>query len=1093
MMPAPLSGLHETRLLTGSRPWLLVLLLLGLVLTGAPRKSPADSELAPRAEQPVLDLQLGHTGSYEEIAFSPDDRLVVTCSSDTTLKLWDRRTSTLVRTIRGHRGSVRSVAFSPDGTHLASSSDDGTARLWEVGTGRLLRTLEGHKGEDTRLAFSPDGKLLASGGNDGGVRLWNPDTGALLRKLEGHTDSVTGVTFSADGRLLASASLDQTVRLWEPRSGQLVRSLPHEARTYTVRFSPTGDLLAVGTEHALRIWDPQTGASLRSLETAGDRVTSVAFMPDGESVAGGMYYSDRIYFWNPRTGEPLRVLSGDNRAAWQVALSHDGKTLATSGLGGMLRDPQTGVVQGRLGRQDWMDSLAFSPDGRMLASGSQASRLRLWDLETGGLLRTLDGAHAAFSPDGRLLASGTAAGDVKLWNPQTGALQRTRGRHNGLITAIAFSADGRKVVTGGVDHWVRVWGVSDGQGQPLWEADTGAEVRAVGWSPDGAWVASGGLSARISLWDGAGRTVPTLECRDQVHTLSFTPDSRRLVACGHGGRQVWNTRNWVRDVAVDGVADGAAVSPDGESVCSWFSREWYLWSARTGQRENVGNSHDHSLAAVAFAPKGRRLATASLDGTVRLWDPATGALQLTLIALPPRSGETASSDWLTLTPHGYYDGSPGSGRFIRWQVGEDSFPVSAYEQGFRRPDLVRKTLLGETVPETPEVRRFSAGDAIPPQVVFLSPRAEALVAGEAVPVDLIVTDDRKPVRVEVTANGRRVVPKAIALPGKPIALVGKPMALASKPLARVGKTVPAAHRVAAEYHALVPLPPGETEVSLRAVVTDDEGLEGWEEIRLHRKLAAPTRGDLYVLAVGVSCYRSSRFNLQYASRDAEAFAGLWSPNQGGQYRKVVVTRCLDGQATLPRVREALTGLASRAGRQDTVVLFLSGHGLQLPNGRFYFATHEVDPSTPARLEATALPWTLLESTLARVQAKRVLLFLDACHSGGQLGERQATTERLAERLARRSGVLVFASSRGGQYSYELGERRHGAFTAALLEGLGEGRADLEIDGKRDGRITVEKLLTYLRARVPELTEGMQTPTCPLWTDFGEGFVLFRTP
>jgi uncharacterized caspase-like protein len=138
---------------------------------------------------------------------------------------------------------------------------------------------------------------------------------------------------------------------------------------------------------------------------------------------------------------------------------------------------------------------------------------------------------------------------------------------------------------------------------------------------------------------------------------------------------------------------------------------------------------------------------------------------------------------------------------------------------------------------------------------------------------------------------------------------------------------------------------------------------------------------------------------------------------------------------------------------------------------------------------TALPWTLFQSTLAQVKAKRVFLFLDACHSGSVLGNQQASSEQLAEALVRRSGVLVFASSRGSEVSYEDARLRHGAFTAAPLEGIGQGKADLSIGRGRDGRITAEELLTYLRIRVPEMTQNRQTPTCPLLYDFGEAYLL----
>jgi uncharacterized caspase-like protein len=281
-------------------------------------------------------------------------------------------------------------------------------------------------------------------------------------------------------------------------------------------------------------------------------------------------------------------------------------------------------------------------------------------------------------------------------------------------------------------------------------------------------------------------------------------------------------------------------------------------------------------------------------------------------------------------------------------------------------------------------------------------------------------------------------------------------------------------------------------VTLKAIASDDEDLQGWTEIRLTRRLAAPILGDLYVLSVGVSQYRNSQFNLKYAARDADAFANLWKQTEGSLYRRVVVTRLVDAQATAANVRAALVRLAQTATDRDGVALFLSGHGVQQPTPKgesYYFAPHEVNPT---QLSRTALPWTVFHETLRKARAKRVLLFLDACHSGNALGARQANNEQLlGELLKRQAGVLVFASSRRTEFSYEVKAKQHGAFTAALIEGIGEGRADLDIGSGRDGVITSEELQTYLRTRVPQLTGNLQTPICPLMGDFGEPFPLAR--
>lgn len=325
--------------------------------------------------------------------------------------------------------------------------------------------------------------------------------------------------------------------------------------------------------------------------------------------------------------------------------------------------------------------------------------------------------------------------------------------------------------------------------------------------------------------------------------------------------------------------------------------------------------------------------------------------------------------------------------------------------------------------------------------------------------------------MEILVNGRRAG--------------AKPITAGSKPIDASAKPIPVSHTISVDFNALVPLPPGERSVTLKAIAYDDEGLQGWEEIRLTRRATAAVQGNLYVLAIGVSKYRNPKYNLKYAAADAVAFGDFWKATEGTLYRKVNVTRVTDEQATAANVREALVRIAATATEKDSVGLFVSGHGVQVEKRDFYFATHDIEPDRP---EQTGLPWTAFINTLSKLDAKRVFLFLDACHSGNALGGQQASNVRLAGELLRRNaGVVVFASSRGTEFSYEMDDLKHGAFTEALVEGLRDGKADLDAGGGKDGTVNVEELLTYLRFRVPKLTGNMQIPTCPCSGTSGSHF------
>ncbi len=652
--------------------------------------------------QPIGEALAGHQSDVWCVAFSPDGKTLASGDDTGVVILWDVATQRMIgQPLTEHQQAVYSVAFSPDSKTLASGSfysldeagngTEGEIYLWNVAThARMGESLKGHASVgDTSfvqsLAFSPDGKTLASGsgilgsvGIDASIILWDVATHRPLgSQLTGHTGAILSLAFTPDGKVLASGSADKKVRLWDVAARKSVNDIDtldadfrppiknHESEILDVKFTRDGKTLIsadAGNHVLMREVEFSTSDNKLTLSGSGllnyfasysSRETrSLAFSPETLKWATGgcrKYGADGycveadLSVWDTAARLPISRLITENPSikVSSVAFSPDGKVLASGGCDGLddctgsevhLWDTATRLPLGQLkGAPDEITSLAYSPAGTILAAGSCA-KLEQRDRELK-----------------------CTQGEIRLWNSETRQLiaQPLTG-HSTHVKMLLFAPDGETLVSSDGNNII-LWNVETrqmlGQIAPGHQYAEGSglarPISSMALSPDGKTLVSSGCGkldktsapcteGEIRLWDMATRQIigqPLTGYKDEIRSVAFSPDGKTLAAASgkvEGAIRLWDIATRQQLGVFTGylsVMNKVLFSPDGKTLVSSSAGEGvstqniFVWDVAT--RQLIGQplvGHNEFIEDIAFSPDGRRLASGGLGKTLILWD-----------------------------------------------------------------------------------------------------------------------------------------------------------------------------------------------------------------------------------------------------------------------------------------------------------------------------------------------------------------------------------------------------------------------------------------------------------------------------------------
>eukprot|EP01119_Soliformovum_irregulare_P015829 TRINITY_DN4519_c0_g1_i1.p1 TRINITY_DN4519_c0_g1~~TRINITY_DN4519_c0_g1_i1.p1 ORF type:complete len:1529 (-),score=494.33 TRINITY_DN4519_c0_g1_i1:1256-5488(-) len=468
-------------------------------------------------------LTIKLTEPVTAIALHPTLDHIACAMKDCTLRIFSSSSGLELMTMAGHSNWITSCSYSGDGAQILTSSWDQTIRIWETSTGAEALTLTGHDRLVSCAAFSPNNKFVISGSWDCSLKTWDPITGKNIKTLRGHSKPINTVSFTMDSLRIVSADWDGVILLWNAEELTQISkfSSPNLTSIRCVTFSPNGkQILSAGMDTFIHLWDAQAGKEISQLRGHSKPVTNISFSADGQQLVSADE-EGTIKIWDGILGSEVfssKVPSG------------------------------------------WMNNVAYSQDGTQIVAAGSECQVWVWDALTLTISAKLVGhtravTCAVFCPDGKIL-SASEDHSLILWSKSVKAVQpseenytmeyipsQTLKGHTDVVAACAVSPDGMTAVSASDDFSAILWDLTSGQ--ILKQMKHGAVVKACAFSPNGKYIATGGRTSVVHLWNARqGAEIATFAGHlDWVNVLQFSQDSKKIVSGSWDyNLKVWNVK-----------------------------------------------------------------------------------------------------------------------------------------------------------------------------------------------------------------------------------------------------------------------------------------------------------------------------------------------------------------------------------------------------------------------------------------------------------------------------------------------------------------------------------------------------------------------
>ena len=543
----------------------------------------------------------------------------------------DQARDPLTNTVFGANPAEWKCGFSPDGRRVGTIHPSGIVQVWELPSGKPAWSLRSTNEIKAGIVWLPDwsGVVLARSNT---VEIIPVASSGRRLKLEGHTHRIRLLAVSLDGKRVAALAADDTLRVWESSSGRSLAVFPVIAGGQQVFFTGDGRLVVAAAEEAIAY---DTVAGQVRVRMASEAENTVAVLPDPEAerfvtVSGGSRFIGHRFQLRTTNGLVRDLGFISNPIFQEVGFSPDRRSFCTSGTEATASVRDSGTGEAIMTLPGRVDSGVFSPDGQRLATRGGTSVIQIWDLANRRELLKLKGHReavheVAFSPDGRLLASVSSGGSVKVWSALPG---REIFDQRGLPWGLSHTSDGRRLAYSFVPHWIAIRDTQSGRLLASLRR-LNRSCLTLAFSPDARQLATGDAFGETAIWDvETGRLLRVLRGhRHGVWRVLYSRDGRRLITGGNDGTlRIWDSESGrqLRELPQSMPISSPDLSPDGRRVAAADDNVVRIWNVETGQCERELRGHSAPVLCVLFTPDGTRVAAASMDHTLRLWNAPSG-------------------------------------------------------------------------------------------------------------------------------------------------------------------------------------------------------------------------------------------------------------------------------------------------------------------------------------------------------------------------------------------------------------------------------------------------------------------------------------